>query len=61
MFERAVQIQALNVALESLTEQEQALCEAFRIHGKWRLAAEAIGVSQVKACRMRAQIKEQLA
>jgi RNA polymerase sigma factor (sigma-70 family) len=51
-YARVVEAQCLANALEALTGDERALCEAYLAHGKWSLAAEEIGVSKVKASRM---------
>lgn len=57
---RCIEAQWLTDALKYLTGRERALCEAFQLHGEWRLAADEIGVSAVMACRMKMRIKEQL-
>ena len=43
-FARLAMAQRLRNALEALTADERALCEAFMAHGTWTLAAGEVGV-----------------
>ena len=60
-FARLFTAQRLRNALAVLTADERALCEAFIKYGEWHRAAEAIGVSGVKASRMLKRIKAKVA
>lgn len=50
----------IRAALAALTERERALVEAFVRLGSWVSAADEIGVSRVKAHRMKVAIIERL-
>jgi RNA polymerase sigma factor (sigma-70 family) len=60
-FARLAMAQRLRNALKVLAADERALCEAFMKCGTWVLAADEIGVSDVKASRMLKRIRAKVA
>ena len=58
--ERKMVKRRLDVAMQSLTERQQALYAAYCEFGEWGLAADSIGVSRPTASREKRAIIEQL-
>jgi len=61
MLALAIESQALEQALGCLSDIEQALCQAYMLGHGWSEAGDAIGISRVRATRLKASIQSKVA